>query len=84
MASDSASRLHAAMVGAYFAVAIFFTLYLVNYYLTGEGGPTVLAVMLVPVAFVLFVLEELRRDDFYPRFGFVPGRSLGVICAGAA
>ncbi len=38
----------------YYAVAIFFFLYLFAYFWTSEGGPTLLAMTLVPVTFVLF------------------------------
>ena len=62
MRSTPAPRLRAAVNGLYYLLAVVFFLYLFSYYLTGEGGPTVLAVMLVPVAFVLFVLDELRND----------------------
>ena len=51
----------------YYAVAIFFFLYLFVYFWTSEGGPTLLAMTLVPVTFVLFVLNALRENDLYPR-----------------
>ena len=49
--------------------ALYFFVYLFRYYLTGVGGPTYLAVILVPVAFILFTLDCLRRKEFYPRLG---------------
>jgi TRAP transporter 4TM/12TM fusion protein len=49
--------------------AIYFFVHLFRYYLTGAGGPTYLAVILVPVAFILFTLDGLRRKEFYPRLG---------------
>jgi TRAP transporter 4TM/12TM fusion protein len=52
--------------GAYYAVAILFFLYLFNYFWTSEGGPTLLAMTLVPVTFVLFVLNALRANELYP------------------
>ena len=51
----------------YYAVALFFFLYLFFYFWTGEGGPTLLAMTLVPVTYILFVLTLLRANDFYPR-----------------
>ena len=51
----------------YYAIAIFFFVYLFIYFWTSEGGPTLLAMTLVPVTFVLFVLNALREDDLYPR-----------------
>jgi TRAP transporter 4TM/12TM fusion protein len=50
----------------YYAVAIFFFLYLFAYFWTSSGGPTLLAMTLVPIAYVLFVLQALRDDDLYP------------------
>ena len=51
----------------YYAVAIFFFLYLFAYFWTSEGGPTLLAMTLVPVTFVLFTLNLLRENELYPR-----------------
>ncbi len=53
----------------YYLVALFLFVYLVNYYLSGIGGPTLLAITLVPVTFILFTLDELRRNELYPRLG---------------
>ena len=53
--------------GIYYVVAIVFFVYLFVYFWTSEGGPTLLAMTLVPVTFVLFVLNSLREDDLYPR-----------------
>ncbi|MBI2161479.1 MAG: TRAP transporter permease [Candidatus Rokubacteria bacterium] len=53
----------------YYLVAFFLFIYLVNYYLSGVGGPTLLAITLVPVTFILFTLDELRRNELYPRLG---------------
>ncbi len=44
-----------------------FFIYLFHYYLTGIGGPTLLAITLVPVAFILFVLDSLRNNTLYPK-----------------
>ena len=50
----------------YYAFAIFFFVYLFVYFWTSEGGPTLLAMTLVPVTYVLFVLNSLRDNDLYP------------------
>jgi TRAP transporter 4TM/12TM fusion protein len=50
----------------YFATAIFFFAYLLVYYWTSEGGPALLAFALVPVTFIIYTLEALRTNDFYP------------------
>lgn len=53
----------------YLLVAVFFFLYLLRYYLTGLGGPTLLAMTLVPVTLILFTLDALRNNTLYPRLG---------------
>src|SRR5436190_13411266 len=50
----------------YYLTAIFFFVYLFVYFWTSAGGPTFLAMTLVPVTFVLFVFTALRDDDLYP------------------
>ncbi len=50
----------------YYAVSIGFLLYMLYYYWTGEGGPTLLAMTMIPMTFVLFTLQALRGNDLYP------------------
>lgn len=72
-------RLKTALDAVHLAVAAVFAAYLFDYYLSGEGGPTVLAVTLVPVCYILFVLEALRKDDFYPRLPAAANLALGAV-----
>ena len=66
----------------YFATAIAFFAYLLHYYLTTAGGPTLLAFTLVPITFVLFTLDALRRDELYPRLGAVANYCIATVyCA---
>ena len=51
---------------AYYGLSIAFSLVIFYYYWTGAGGPTLLAMTLVPVVYVLFILQALRQDDLYP------------------
>jgi TRAP transporter 4TM/12TM fusion protein len=53
--------------GLYYLTAVFFFIYLFVYYWTSEGGPVLLALTLVPVTFILYTLDELRKGEFYPR-----------------
>jgi TRAP transporter 4TM/12TM fusion protein len=55
--------------GFFFLVAFCYFVYLLRYYFTGAGGPTLLAVTLVPVTFVLFTLDTLRTGGLYPKLG---------------
>ncbi len=51
----------------FYGFAIFFFLYVFRYYLTGKGGPTLLAVTMIPVAYIIATLKALREGEFYPR-----------------
>ncbi|MBI2357750.1 MAG: TRAP transporter large permease subunit, partial [Deltaproteobacteria bacterium] len=63
----------------FFLVAFCFFVYLFRYYVTGAGGPTLLAVSLVPVTFILFTLDALRTGSLYPKLGEVPNAIIGVL-----
>lgn len=62
-----APRARAVVDGLYYLTAVFFFVYLLVYYWTSEGGPTLLAITLVPVTFILFTLDGLRKNELYPR-----------------
>lgn len=66
MIDNSARRPPIAVEYVYYGVAISFFIYLFHYFWTSEGGPTLLAMTLVPVTYVLFVLNGLRENDLYP------------------
>ncbi len=51
----------------YYAVSIAFLVYMLYYYWTGNDGPVVLAMTMIPIAFVLFTLQGLRQNDLYPK-----------------
>jgi TRAP transporter 4TM/12TM fusion protein len=51
----------------YFASTITFSLYMFYYYWTSAGGPVLLAMTMVPVTFVLFTMQQLRANEFYPK-----------------
>ncbi|MCC7487133.1 MAG: TRAP transporter permease [Burkholderiales bacterium] len=67
------TRARAAANVLYFVTAVFFFGYLFFYYWTSEGGPARLALALVPVSFILFTLDELRKGELYP--GLPPAAS---------
>jgi TRAP transporter 4TM/12TM fusion protein len=68
----------------YYAFAIFFFFYLFIYFWTTAGGPTLLAMTLVPVTYVLFVLNALRENDLYPRLPRAANHAVGAIQIGLA
>jgi len=63
---------------AFYTVALGFSVYLIRYYVTGTGGPTQLAVMGVPTAFCLAILNDLRKGLLYPRLAVVVQHVLAV------
>jgi TRAP transporter 4TM/12TM fusion protein len=84
MTGHSASRSRTVLDGIYYAVAIFFFVYLFFYFWTSEGGPTLLAMTLVPVTFILFILNLLREDDLYPSLPPAANRVIAAIYVGCS
>lgn len=76
--SDDSGRnsVTAATILFYLFAGAFF-LYLFRYYMTGFGGPTLVAVTLVPVTFIIFCLGEMRDRGLYPRLGVTANQ---IIC----
>jgi TRAP transporter 4TM/12TM fusion protein len=62
----------------YYAVSIGFLLYMFYYYWTGAGGPTLLAMTMIPVTFVLFTLQSLRKNELYPRLPRVANYAIAL------
>ncbi len=80
--SASRSRSRTVVEVLYFATAIAFFAWLLYYYLTTTGGPTLLAFTVVPVTFVLFTLDALRKDELYPSLGPIPNCCIAAVyCA---
>ena len=80
--SAPGSRPRVAVEFLYFATAIAFFAWLLYYYLTTTGGPTLLAFTVVPVTFVLFTLDSLRKDELYPKLGPTANYCIAVVyCA---
>jgi TRAP transporter 4TM/12TM fusion protein len=57
---------------------------LMAYYATGAGGPTLLAVMMVPLALVVLVARDWAAGEFYPGLPVVARNILALGQAGAA
>jgi TRAP transporter 4TM/12TM fusion protein len=74
----------AALTAIYYAVSIAFFLYLFYYYWTGIGGPTLLAMGMIPVAFVLYTLNSLRHNDLYPRLPAAANYAIAAVYCGTA
>jgi len=72
-------RARSAVERLYYLTAVFFFLYLFGYYWTSEGGPSLLAITLVPVTFVLFTLDALRKNELYPRLPAAANYAIGAV-----
>jgi TRAP transporter 4TM/12TM fusion protein len=68
----------------YYIIAIAFFLYLFAYFWTSSGGPTLLAMTLVPITYVLFVLQALRDNDLYPRLSPTANYAIATVYVGCA
>ena len=75
-------RVPRAVEWLYFATAIFFFVYVFFYYWTSAGGPVLLASTLVPVTFILFTLDALRKDELYPRLPMAANLAIAAIYVG--
>jgi TRAP-type uncharacterized transport system fused permease subunit len=84
MADNPLARSRFVLDCIYYVVAIFFFLYLFVYFWTSEGGPTLLAMTLVPVTFMLFTLSSLRANDLYPRLPAVANYAIAAVYIGCA
>ncbi len=67
-----------ATVGFY-AVALLFTVVLLRYYATGAGGPTMLAVSMVPVAYILVTFDDIRKGVLYPKLPVLASAGVGAV-----
>jgi TRAP transporter 4TM/12TM fusion protein len=63
-------------------VGTVFFFYLSRYYITGAGGPTLLAVVGVPLTICIVILNDLRHGELYPRLGHVLPFIIGLIYCG--
>jgi TRAP transporter 4TM/12TM fusion protein len=77
-------RPHVAVEWAYYLTAVFFFVYLLVYYWTGEGGPVLLAFGLVPVTFILYTLDGLRKNELYPRLPAVANYLIAALYVGVS
>jgi TRAP transporter 4TM/12TM fusion protein len=64
----------------YYLTAVFFFVYLFVYYWTSEGGPTLLAIAMVPVTYILYTLDALRKNEFYPRLPAGANYAIAAAC----
>lgn len=63
------ARLRLAATLLFYTFSLGFFVYLFRYYMTGIGGPTLLAVSAVPLAVCIVYLNDLRNGNLYPRLG---------------
>ena len=79
-ATDSLAKIRKFVIPLYLAVTIVYLLFSLHYFTTGLGGTMLLAVTLVPLAYVLWVLNSFVRGELpYPRLGL----KINIAIAGA-
>jgi TRAP transporter 4TM/12TM fusion protein len=77
-----ASRLRLAAEILFYLVGAVFLLHLSRYFVTGAGGPSLLAVVGVPLTICIVILNDLRRGELYPALGHVLPFIIGLIYCG--
>src|SRR5690606_35920567 len=65
---------------AFYLVAAGLFFYLLRYYATGAGGPTLLAVTAVPLTYAVVILNDLRRGDLYPALPPAVSAAIAAAC----
>jgi len=65
--------------GLFYAASVAFLGYMLYYYWTGLGGPTFLAMTTIPIVYVLFTLQSLRRNEFYPRLPVIARYGVAIV-----
>jgi TRAP transporter 4TM/12TM fusion protein len=66
------------LVPSYLIVTIVYLIFSLHYFTTGLGGTMLLAVTLVPLAYVLWVLSSFAAGELpYPRLGLKPNIAIG-------
>ena len=77
----SAPRPRFALDCVFYSASVAFLAYMLYYYWTGSGGPTLLAMTMVPVAYALFTLQALRQNELYPKLPSLANYLIaGVYC----
>ncbi len=64
--TDTTQNRPAVLDHLYYTVSIGIFLSIFVYYWTDMGGPTLLAMTLIPIIFAMFTLQALRDNDLYP------------------
>jgi len=79
-AANSLAEMRKFLVPCYLIVTIVYLVFSLHYFTTGLGGTMLLAVTLVPLAYVLWVLNSFVTGELpYPRLGLKPNIALASV-----
>lgn len=62
-------------------LAAAYLLYLLHYYATGSGGPTLLAIKMVPASILILIWSDLRDGCYYPRLSPALREWVATLCS---
>jgi len=72
-ASNSLAEMRKFTIPVYLIVTIVYLIFSLHYFTTGLGGTMLLAVTLVPLAYVMWILNSFVTGELpYPRLGLKP------------
>ncbi len=66
----------------FYTASVAFLGYMFFYYKTGMGGPTLLAMTMIPVTYVLYILQALRQNELYPRLPPLANYAIAAVYCG--
>lgn len=64
----------------FMGIAAGYLLQLLHYYATGSGGPTQLAVLMVPASIVILIWNDLRLNAYYPSLPANVQQIIALMC----
>jgi len=71
-----------ALDAVYYTASSAFLICMLFYYWTGSGGPTLLALTMIPVVYALYTLQSLRRNELYPKLPLLANYAIATVyCA---
>ncbi|KPK19840.1 MAG: hypothetical protein AMK69_23795 [Nitrospira bacterium SG8_3] len=76
-AASSLAEMRKFLIPSYLVATIIYLIFSLHYFTTGLGGSMLLAVTLVPIAYILWVLNSFVTGELpYPRLGLKPNMAI--------
>ena len=78
--ANSLAKMRKFLIPSYLIVAIIYLIFSIHYFTTGLGGTMLLVITLVPLAYMLWVLNSFVTGELpYPRLGLKPNIAIASV-----